>query len=43
MQNELILMSGSGEDNSLNQWTYDENSEFKFANTRKRHGITSPI
>jgi len=43
MKNELTLLSGSGKDNSLNQWTYDENSEFKFLNTRKRYGIKKPI
>jgi hypothetical protein len=39
LSNELTLLSGSGEDNSLLQWAFDENSEFKFTKIRQRKGM----
>ena len=38
MKNELVLVSGSGEDNSLFQWTFDDNSDQKFVKLRSRQG-----
>lgn len=43
MRNQLLLVSGSGQDNSIFQWVFDDNSEFKFTKLRQRVGVKSFI